>query len=106
MASVSPELSQTQDFFTAAIALELNKIKSQRGPENGILVSDALKQMTFLEKNYERLKLDLTESGNDHRVIYAMISNFQSRIDLLENVLISIEHVKEFNQSEQTQITL
>lgn len=106
LASVSPELSQTQDFFTTAISSELNKIKAQRSPENEIIVSDALKQMELLEKNYERLKLDLKESGNDKRVIYAMVSNFQSRIDILENVLKSIENLKEFKQSEQTQMTL
>ncbi|HUH28459.1 hypothetical protein [Gelidibacter sp.] len=106
LASVSPELSQTQDFFTTAISSELNKIKAQRNPENEILISDALKQMELLEKNYERLKLDLKASGKDKRVIYAMISNFQSRIDILENVLKSIENLKEFKQSEQTQMTL
>lgn len=106
LASVSPELSQTQDFFTTAISSELNKIKAQRNPENEILISDALKQMELLEKNYERLKLDLKDSGKDKRVIYAMISNFQSRIDILENVLKSIENLKEFKQSEQTQTTL
>lgn len=106
LASVSPELSQTQDFFTTAITSEMNKIQAQRSPENEILVSDALKQMELLEKNYERLKFDLKESGNDKRVIYAMISNFQRRIDILENVLESIESLKEFKQSEQNQMTL
>lgn len=106
LASVSPELSQTQDFFTAAITSELNKIKNQRGPDNDMLVSDALKQMELLEKNYERLKFDLTESGNDKRVIFAMISNFQSRIDLLENVLKTIEDSKQLKQSKQNQMIL
>ena len=105
LASVSPELSQTQDFFTTAITSELNKIKTERSPENEVLVSDALKQLELLEKNYERLKLDLKESGNDKRVVYAMISNFQSRIDILENVLKSIEDIKQFKQSEQNQMT-
>lgn len=106
LASVSPELSQTQDFFTAAITSELNKIKAQRSPENETVVSDALKQMELLEKNYSRLKLDLKNSGNDKRVIYAMISNFQSRIDLLEHVLKSIEELKQLNPSPQNQMTL
>ena len=106
LASVSPELSQTQDFFTSAIRSELNKIKDKRSPENEMLVLDALKQMELLEKNYERLKIDLKDSGNDKRVIYAMISNFQSRIDLLENVLKTIEELKQLKQLKQTQMTL
>lgn len=106
LAGVSPELSQTQDFFTAAIRSELNKINAQRSPENETVVSDALKQMALLEKNYSRLKIDLRDSGNDKRVIYAMISNFQSRIDLLEHVLKSIAELKQFNPSTQNQLTL
>jgi len=105
LASVSPELSQTQDFFTTAITTELNKINTQRNPENEVLIADALKQMDLLENNYETLKRDLKESGNDKRVIYAMISNFQSRIDILENVLKTIEEQKQLKNSE-TQIIL
>ncbi|MBJ7882728.1 hypothetical protein [Gelidibacter salicanalis] len=105
LASVSPQLSQTQDFFTAAITSELNKIQNQRTPENEALVSDALKQMELLEKNYERLKVDLKKSGNDKRVVYAMITNLQSRIDLLQDVLNTIENLNQLT-SERTQITL
>ncbi len=106
LAGVSPELSQTQDFFTVAISSELDKIKNQRSPENEILILDALKQMELLEKNYERLKTDLKNSGNDQRVIYAMISNFQSRIGLLEDVLKTIEDLKLLKQTEKTQMNL
>ncbi|OBX21950.1 hypothetical protein LX77_00782 [Gelidibacter algens] len=105
LASVSPQLSQTQDFFNTVITSELNKLKIKRSPENEALVADALEQMELLEKNYEQLKLDLDESGNDQRVVYAMINNFQSRIDLLEDVLKSIEDLKQL-KLERKQMTL
>ena len=44
------------------------------------------------------LKEDLTISGDDSRVIYAMISNFQSRIEVLQNVLQKIEEIKQLKQ--------
>ena len=40
---------------------------------------------------------DLLESGNDKRVIHAMIQNFQQRIDLLSEVLEQIENIKSLN---------
>ena len=50
-------------------------------------------------------KIDLTESGKDQRVIYAMISNFQSRIDILTTVLEQIEDVKQLKtNTNQTSI--
>ena len=56
-------------------------------------------------KLYEKLKLDLTSSGEDKRVIYAMITNFQNRIDLLENVLEQIEEIKQLKNSNNENIT-
>ncbi len=107
LASVSPEMSKTQDFFTTAIAQELKAIQKERSPETELLINDALKQFEILEKDYEKLKIDLTKSGNDKRVIYAMISNFQTRIDILQNVLTSIEHIKELKtKSNETKSTL
>jgi hypothetical protein len=99
LASISPEMSKTENFFTSAISEELLKINNERTPETEILINDALKQMEILEKEYESLKIDLTESGDDKRVIYAMITNFQTRIDILKNVMETIENVKQFNQN-------
>lgn len=99
LANVSPELSETQEFFTAAISQELIALNEERTPETEAIVNDALQRIELLEKEYESLKVDLTVSGNDQRVIYAMISNFQSRIDLLQNVLAQIKEVKQLKQN-------
>jgi uncharacterized protein YeeX (DUF496 family) len=98
LASVSPEMSETQNFFTVAIAEQLNKLEREQSPETETLIKDAMAQMHLLETEYEALKLDLTESGDDNRVIYAMISNFQNRIALLQSVLENIEIVKQLKQ--------
>ena len=105
LASVSPEMAQTQDFFTVTIQNELKKLDNERSPLTDIIINDALKQIKILEKNYNKLKTDLTESGKDQRVIYAMISNFQSRIDILTTVLEQIEDVKQLKtNTNQTSI--
>lgn len=95
LASVSPEMEQTQNFFTSTISDELAKLNSETSPETKVLVDDALKQLKILESEYELLKTDLKESGDDKRVIYAMISNFQNRINLLQNVIKQIEEIKQ-----------
>lgn len=97
LASVSPEMEQTQSFFTSTINTELKTLKGFNAPETKALVQDALKQIEILESKYEILKKDLVKSGNDKRVIYAMISNFQNRIELLEQVINKIEEVKNLN---------
>lgn len=98
LASVSPEMSKTQDFFTSTIENELIKLNEERTPANKILIDDALEQLRILEKDYESLKKDLAESGDDKRVIYAMINNFQNRIEVLQSVMQRIEEVKQLKQ--------
>ena len=94
LASVSPEMKQTQSFFTTTINNELQTLKTITNPEAKVLVDDVLIQIDKLELEYETLKKNLSESGNDKRVIYAMISNFQTRIDLLQQVIEKIEEIK------------
>ena len=102
LASVSPELSQTQSFFTTAIEQELASLEAERSPETEEMINDAMKELKLLEVEYQTLKIDLTESGSDKRVIYAMINNFQNRINVLQTVLEHIEDVKTYklNQDE------
>ncbi|MFT5907770.1 MAG: hypothetical protein ACI836_000925 [Saprospiraceae bacterium] len=94
LASVSPEMQQTQSFFTNAINHELETIQNLQTPETKRLVDDAITQLTILETEYQSLKMDLKKSGQDKRVIYAMITNFQSRIDLLKEVASQIDELK------------
>ena len=104
LASVSLEMSETQDFFTVTIENELKKLNKERSPLTEQIISDALAQIEILEKDYKKLKTDLTESGKNQRVIYAMISNFQTRIDILNTVLEQIETVKQFKSNSNENI--
>lgn len=90
-------MEQTQSFFTTAINNEILTLKSFDSPETEALINDALRQIEILEKKYQILMVDLVDSGYDQRVIYAMINNFQKRIDLLENVITTVKEIKNLN---------
>lgn len=98
LASVSSEMKTTQNFYSSAIKAELYKLQQHKNPETEAVINDALKQLEILETDYNKLKTDLAKSGQDPRVIYAMISNFQQRIDLLENVLETVNNINEQKQ--------
>lgn len=98
LASVSPEMAKTQDFFMVSINDELHKLQEASSPETKKIIEDALSRIKVLEKDYESLKYDLNESGDDNRVIYAMISNFQNRIDILQNTLDQINTIKKISE--------
>ncbi|MGJ8550481.1 hypothetical protein [Winogradskyella wichelsiae] len=99
LASVSPEMSETQDFFTITIENELKRLNKERSPLTEQIINDALKQIQLLETDYQKLKTDLTESGKNQRVIYAMISNFQTRIDILNTILEQVDTLKQLKKN-------
>ncbi|WP_459209314.1 hypothetical protein [Aquimarina rhabdastrellae] len=94
LASVSPQLQETQDFFTVAINQQLEQINTINSEETKKVVEDALVQLQKLEVNYASLKKDLITSGYDKRVISAMIDNFQQRTLLLEHTLDAMNNIK------------
>lgn len=99
LASVSPEMAKTESYFTNTIAAELKKLKSASNSETRLIIKDALIQLNRLETEYKLLVTDLNKSGQDQRIIYAMISNFQNRIEILQNTLQQIEIVKQLKNS-------
>ena len=60
-------------------------------PENEKIISDALKQMRTLDSDYEKIIKELETNGESKQIINAMISNLQTRISFLQNVLFHIE---------------
>jgi len=94
LSSVSTEMQETQSYFVSVIEKEMRTIEKERNTDTEKIISDGLNQLKKLEKRYSELTLELKESTEDKRIIYAMISNFQQRIDVLQSLLLQIEEVK------------
>ena len=94
LASISPKMEETQSYFVTTIQKELETIELERNSDTERLINDAFEQLVILETQYTHLTLELKQSTEDKRIIYAMISNFQQRIELLQGLLTRIEDVK------------
>lgn len=88
----SKETKQTDSIFTILIEKELEKIKEKKSPENEKIIADALKQMRTLDNDYDKIIKELETNGESKQIIYAMISNLQTRISFLQSVLQHIEN--------------
>ncbi|WP_209405487.1 hypothetical protein [Pseudozobellia sp. WGM2] len=95
VAEISPEVSKTEFYFTSLIEQQIDKLEKENSPETKRLVEDAMLQLEKLEKNYTQLEDDLLNGGNSKLILSAMIKNFQTRIDLLQEVLDKIENIKQ-----------
>lgn len=94
LAEVSAEMKETQSFFVTTINKELSSIKKLRTSENTKIIDNALQRIAQLELDYKQLTLDLEDTADDKRIIYAMIANFQQRIDVLQLLLEQLDEIK------------
>ncbi|RYJ42435.1 hypothetical protein [Flavobacterium beibuense] len=98
VAKVSPKVQETQTYFAAIIEKELAKVEKEKSPETQMIVQDALVQMKKLEQDYDKLTQELIEKGESKQLIHAMITNLQTRISFLEDVLTRIENIKKIKE--------
>ena len=94
VAEISPEVSQTQFYFANLIEEQVKELESQSSPETEKMIADTMAQLEKLESNYAKLEQDLINGGDSKLILSAMITNFQTRIDLLQEVMNNIESIK------------
>jgi len=87
----SKETQRTDSIFSILIDNELVKLKEKSSPENEQIINDALKQMKVFDADYQKIINELQKNGENKQIIYAMISNLQTRISFLQTVLKRIE---------------
>ena len=94
VAEISPEVSQTQFYFASLIEEQVRQLESESTPETEKIIDDTMVQLKKLDTNYKVLEQDLLNGGNSKLILSAMITNFQTRIDLLQEVLDQVENIK------------
>ena len=84
LGDVSPGLKKVEDYYLASINLELSKMKYT--PETKAVFDGYLLQLNELDKEYQRLSLELTESGPSELTVNALIDNLKFRLNLLHRL--------------------
>lgn len=103
---IAPEVSETQFYFASLIEEQVQELRSAKSPQNEQLVDDTLLQLAKLESDYQKLEQDLINGGNSKIILNAMIINFQTRIDLLKDVLTNIEEIKNLKPYDDANFTI
>lgn len=104
VAEISPEASQTSFYFANLIEQQVRELEQFSGPETEPLIQDTLGRLALLEADYQRLEQDLVGGGNSKLILSAMITNFQTRIDLLQDVMAQIEQIQQLK--DETHVTI
>lgn len=98
LGDISPDLKKVEDYYLANINLELSKVKLT--PENKELINGYISRLEELNKEYERLSLELTESGANELTVNALITNLKFRLNLMYRLK---EQLKLLNETQENQ---
>ncbi len=99
-------MQEAESFFVSTIKQELKEIEKVRNPKTERVIEDALNQLEVLEDKYKDLVNALNKSNDDRRVVYAMISNYQNRIEVLQDVLKLINQINNPKENQDEEIYL
>ena len=106
VAQISPEVSKTQFYFANLIAEQVRELEKHSSPETERIIADTMEQLKKLETSYKQLEQDLLNGGNSKMILSAMITNFQTRIDLLRDVQDRIETIKNLQEYKNENISI
>ena len=94
LGDISPDLKKVEDYYLANINLELSKVKLT--PENKELFDGYVLKLEELNKEYDRLSVELTKHGPNELTVSALIDNLKLRLNLLYRLK---EQLQDLNES-------
>ncbi|HMB62905.1 MAG TPA: hypothetical protein VKN36_07520 [Eudoraea sp.] len=106
VAKISPEASETQFYFASLIEQQVQELERKGTPDTQKMIDDTLLQMKKLESAYGNLEQDLLDGGNSKLILSAMITNFQTRIELLQEVMNKIDNINNSNTFDDENFTI
>jgi len=106
IAEISPEVSQTQFYFASLVEQQIRELESNATEETQQIIADTMIQLKRLETNYQKLEQDLLSGGNSKLILNAMITNFQTRLDLLQDVIDQIDNIKTLKNQNDANFTI
>lgn len=96
----SPQVQETHDYFSSKINNELINLNKQKTPQNKKLISDAMKEIESFENDYQNLKDEIVKNGENKQIVFAMITNMQTRISFINTILKQVENINKINNIE------
>jgi hypothetical protein len=98
----SPQVQETHDYFSSILTAEVSNLKKLENPATKIMIEDALQEMERLEKDYESLKIEIRKNGENKQIVFAMITNMQTRISFIKQVLEQVEQINSQSNENNT----
>ena len=100
LGDLSPDLKKIETYYTTNINLQLSDLEID--PENKELMDSYMDRLAELNKEYQRLNLELNELGPNDQTIEALIKNLQLRLQLLQKLKTKLNQLKSSKNEQES----
>lgn len=90
LGSISPEYMEVETFFQSSVSQKMDQLKKMDCDLSRKAMKDALAEFKKIDLEYADLQKNFSQNADDERVISAMISCYQSKLDILSRMLTQI----------------
>jgi len=104
LSSISPEMKQIENYYLAAINYEIASLEII--PENQEILDDYLEKIGKLTDDYQRLNKEILDKGISEKIINALITNLQLRLQLLVQLKDTLSEIKTSKNKENENTTV
>ncbi|MDN3724680.1 hypothetical protein QRD02_09810 [Aequorivita sp. SDUM287046] len=95
LADISPDLKKMEEYYMTGINVQLASLKITE--ENRDVVNGYMQRLAELDKEYNRLNLELNKVGPTEATVVALIDNLKIRLDLLFKLKNKLKELKNQN---------
>jgi hypothetical protein len=94
---ISPELKEVEDYYLGEINEKYNEISNLSKNSSPEVETEVNKVISDMNLGYFFLKKELESNPKQERVVNALIEQYQVRIEMLDQILLTLQKVKQLN---------
>jgi hypothetical protein len=98
IASFAPEAAAINDYYPGLIANAVKEIEQQSSPLTKAHIDKAFKEISKLDARFKEMEVAMINGGNTKLILQAMVQNYTTRIELLEEVMHQINTINAINE--------
>ena len=85
------ELIEAEQFYTSQLGLYYSKIENLRFNNDKTEKMQVLKELSDMDQQIKAMKQDLRQNPDDERIVHAIISFYQIKIELMDMIIARTE---------------
>ena len=93
IASFAPETAAINQYYPGLIAIAVKEIEQQSSPLTKPQIDKAFKEISKLDGRFKEMEAAMINGGNTKLILQAMVQNYTTRIELLEEVMHQINTI-------------